>query len=813
MSTEIGVEVVPFEKVFSNPNVYECPFFQRPFKWRKRNIDKFVADLYQLEVDDDDTVEHYLGAIVVRRDQEAPSGLQDPTVWTVIDGQQRLTTTFLTVLSLCEFLHAAGVEKGDEATRERAASYVSQYLMLDATWPRGREPRVLPTMRDYSDLLGVIGATRGRAQVPAEAPDRFRFSGDFIPEHGERDGLLARAHGTSIPRALKEQLGEDIENPDVLERVLKNLLRRMKVIWVSVPPDADPYEIFHNLNAEGQRLTHSELVKVVVFRLYDRSDVEGAEAAVQAWDGIIDLLGADKFEAFLFPYALCHDPQAKKRELIPALERVWKGWSPVQILEDLTRYAHLYSFITDSEVDLSDAISDPRLAERVRAMRESGPPSSAYPYLMLVLKRALAEQAFVEEACLIFWTVESFLVRRQYEGIEPTGLHTLFKGLWGWKEGGLSGQTATGFRNRVQDNVNIRWVTDDEFREAVMHSPLYGRRIQRFVISEFERSHFGDIAGDALQAMEIDHVAPQSIAGTEWETVFPDPARHVELVNTWGNLIPLVKEGDASNSAKGRKNWDEARDILSHSIFQTPKELCKEPWWDEYAIQRRNTALAEWALRRWPDTPTPPLPRRPKDIGASKGTAPPVRPRPIKQTRPDTAADPAELMAGGESKSVEFKSSIGALVGESPKSDEEKKGREAGVRHAIVKTVCGFLNADGGTLFIGVDDGGQPLGLEPDLKTFAKDNRDLDHYELTLRTMLDENLSQPTVQTVYIEFPEVQGVRICRVAVAPSVGPVYARPEKATKGSKHTDFWVRTGNATKALDPENIVQYVRTHWG
>lgn len=813
MSTEIGVEVVPFEKVFSGSNVYECPFFQRPFKWTKKNLDKFIADLVQLEIDDDDSVEHYLGAIVVRRDLEAPSGLQHPTVWTVIDGQQRLTTTFLTVLVLCELLHSAGIDHDDEAIRERAASYVGQYLMLDPTWPRGREPRVLPTMRDYSDLIGVIRSTRGKARVPDEAPDRFRFSDDFIPEHGDENGLLAKAHTTSIPKALKDTLGESISDPDVIETVLTNLLRRMKVIWVSVPPDADPYEIFHNLNAEGQRLSHSELIKVVVFRRFDRADIARAEAEEENWDGIVELLGPDRLEAFLFPYALCHDPQAKKRELIPALEKVWQNWSPAQIILDLTEHAHLYRLITDPSADIPAGVPDARLAERVRAMRESAPPSSAYPYLMLTLKKALADPDFVDEACRIFWSVESFLVRRQYEGIEPTGLHALFKSLWAWEEDGVTGQSAAGFRNRVADNVNIRWVTDDEFRKAITSSPLYGRRIQRFVISEFERSHFGDISAEALAVMEIDHVAPQTIQGTDWEAVFSDSVVYDELVNTWGNLIPLVKQGDASNSAKGQKNWEETRGILSHSIFQTPKELCKEPAWDEYAIQRRNQAVAEWALRRWPDTPPSALPKQAKDIGAGGGSAPLPPSRSRRQDPPEPSPDLAELVRKGESATLEFKSSFRALVGEIPDDPAYVASAKAGVQHAVVKTVCAFLNTDGGTLIIGVDDEGVPLGLDLDMETFNKDKRNVDQYELALRTLLDTAMSASTARTVAVDFPEINGVVVCRLTVAGSVEPVYSHGAKGGGETGPTEFWVRAGNASKNLQGPKGDQYRNSRWG
>ena len=54
------------------------------------------------------------------------------------------------------------------------------------------------------------------------------------------------------------------------------------------------------------------------------------------------------------------------------------------------------------------------------------------------------------------------------------------------------------------------------------------------------------------------------------------------------------------------------------------------------------------------------------------------------------------------------------------------------MQQRLVKTVCGFLNAEGGTLLIGVDDSGVPIGLTNDMSTLGnKANRD--GYELFLR--------------------------------------------------------------------------------
>ena len=45
------------------------------------------------------------------------------------------------------------------------------------------------------------------------------------------------------------------------------------------------------------------------------------------------------------------------------------------------------------------------------------------------------------------------------------------------------------------------------------------------------------------------------------------------------------------------------------------------------------------------------------------------------------------------------------------------------MEHVVVKTVCGFLNAEGRTLLIGVDDDGQVVGLEKDLSTLGRKPR------------------------------------------------------------------------------------------
>jgi hypothetical protein len=166
---------------------------------------------------------------------------------------------------------------------------------------------------------------------------------------------------------------------------------------------------------------------------------------------------------------------------------------------------------------------------------------------------------------------------------------------------------------------------------------------------------------------------------------------------------------------------------------------------------------------------------------------------------PPTAED---LITAGESQTTEFKSSGRWNV--HTNQYDPKLGQ------ILVKAVCGFLNAEGGVLLIGVEDDGQVVGIESDFTTLGT-KQNTDGYELFLRQLLDDSLSAPTAPTVRIRFPEVAGKTICQVSVAASGRPVFAKPAKG--GAEASEFWVRVGNATKQFHGDDLMKYQEEHWG
>jgi len=163
---------------------------------------------------------------------------------------------------------------------------------------------------------------------------------------------------------------------------------------------------------------------------------------------------------------------------------------------------------------------------------------------------------------------------------------------------------------------------------------------------------------------------------------------------------------------------------------------------------------------------------------------------------------PADMIAAGESQTTEFKASARWNV--------YTQQADKSLRYNIVRAVCGFLNGEGGNLFIGVADDATILGIENDLATLESQANN-DGYELFVRQLLDSSLSTSTATTVRIRFPDISGRVVCQISVAAAGRPVFAKPAKG--GNNATDFWVRVGNATTPLHGDDLLRYQEEHWG
>lgn len=109
----------------------------------------------------------------------------------------------------------------------------------------------------------------------------------------------------------------------------------------------------------------------------------------------------------------------------------------------------------------------------------------------------------------------------------------------------------------------------------------------------------------------------------------------------------------------------------------------------------------------------------------------------------------------------------------------------------ILRTICGFLNAQGGTLYIGINDDGIPIGIEEDLQ-FMHCNEDT--YQLKIRQYVVENLGKDINSLLTFSFRKYGNKTVCAIAV----------PSYHTVVKLHNTVFQRQGNATRPLEGKNV---------
>lgn len=156
----------------------------------------------------------------------------------------------------------------------------------------------------------------------------------------------------------------------------------------------------------------------------------------------------------------------------------------------------------------------------------------------------------------------------------------------------------------------------------------------------------------------------------------------------------------------------------------------------------------------------------------------------------------ARLLEKGESEAVEFKSTL---------RWDLKLGRlNRAVEHAVLKTIAGFMNSRGGTLLLGVDDRGKPLGLATDISTLKR--KDVDGFEQCLMQGVVTHLGAHLCPWVHVVFGQADGHAVCCVLVEPVPEPVYL------SDGRNQQFFLRAGNGTRELNVEEAIRYISNHW-
>lgn len=156
----------------------------------------------------------------------------------------------------------------------------------------------------------------------------------------------------------------------------------------------------------------------------------------------------------------------------------------------------------------------------------------------------------------------------------------------------------------------------------------------------------------------------------------------------------------------------------------------------------------------------------------------------------------SEIIDLGESATLEFKSTL--------QWDMMKREKNKGLRKSVLKTIVAFLNSEGGTLVIGVEDDKTICGLSDDL--MLTDNSE-DKFLNLLSTLITDDIGPEYSGLIKTRLEEIDGNRVCVLDIDRTLLPAFLTLDN------QKEFFIRMSNTTRSLDPEETVKYINQNWG
>src|SRR3989344_2698556 len=176
-------------------------------------------------------------------------------------------------------------------------------------------------------------------------------------------------------------------------------------------------------------------------------------------------------------------------------------------------------------------------------------------------------------------------------------------------------------------------------------------------------------------------------------------------------------------------------------------------------------------------------------------------------SKEDLHKDISHLVSQGESLDLEFKETL--------RYDVHKNEVNKELEKAVIKSIVGFLNAEGGRLLIGVSDKGVFVGLANDYRYLPKKNRDgfENHLTMLIKTMVGIQFTK----YVNISFEKIVNqnesaivdgdIDVCIVNIRACHKPAYLK-----NGDRKEEFFVRVGNSTQPFSMSETEEYISTRF-
>lgn len=550
-----GTSNKTYRQLMGNGLRYEIPKFQRDYTWDTEQWDDLWQDIKALMSDDDE--EHYMGYLVLQTSNNKE--------FLVIDGQQRLTTMSILILSTLKCL----IDLVDSN--------------IDPENNLLRKNNLLNSYIGYVDPVTLISNNKLRLN---------RNSNDYYKQHLVLLKDLPLRNTNTSEKNMREcfnwyydKIKKEYKTGEELAGFVDSIVDKLFFTVIEVTDQLNAFKVFETLNARGVQLSASDLLKNHLFSVVDETQphISEIEELENIWSKIVGKLGEQKFEDYLRYYWNSRNKSVGKKNLFKTIKSSIKTKQEVfGLIRNLNDTADIFLAIQNPEDDLWR--DKPEIQKSLRELKLF---QIRQTYSLFISGyRNLTTEGFsrLTKTCSIISLRYNII-----GGLNPNVQEDIYNTVALKIESQKKFAASDFLSIYVQDNSFENDFSSKEFKNTTRN-----HKIVKYLLSKIEiYEHNNEIDIDS-DLFTIEHILPEN-ADEAWGDFSSDEINRSRF--RIGNLTLLEKK---LNREAAQKSYSEKCKIFEKSHSKLTNLIpTKFGNWNEEKIAKRQRDLAKHAKAIW----------------------------------------------------------------------------------------------------------------------------------------------------------------------------------------------------------------------
>ncbi|VEU59766.1 DUF262 domain-containing protein [Mesomycoplasma neurolyticum] len=341
------------ELLFKNNIQYIIPVYQRNYDWQKEHCEELFDDVFETE---EKNKQHFLGSIVLVEDEK----INNLRVFSIVDGQQRLTTIYLLLKALYDTL-----DNGNDFESKNQMQQIEELLFNFSTFDEihlQNKLKLKPISSDNKQLIYLMTNKLSERDLDSNIWKNYNH----------------------FMYLFKKKL--EFYSYSELATIIFNSIKKLTIVFIMLDnKNDDPQEIFERINSTGKELMLSDLIRN---SLLLGADEANEKAYNDYWVPMEELLKKDELfdeyiKSFLyFAGTLKHEEKRKgknKKNWYKIFKRYLENKTKLDVLQDLYKFSQYFYAIKKRHDIFSPVVNN--LLNKINVFA----PDDSYPLFYWIL--------------------------------------------------------------------------------------------------------------------------------------------------------------------------------------------------------------------------------------------------------------------------------------------------------------------------------------------------------------------------------------------------------------------------------------------